>query len=69
MRTVPPHTHQWINPADPPIARQTYVPVVGPLRHQMKAGVQYECRECGSVVLILADNGRLSLGVCAKAKP
>jgi hypothetical protein len=43
-------SHCWIDPTDPPIARAPYSPVVGPRRHEMKAGVEYVCRNCGQRV-------------------
>lgn len=51
---APPHTHCWIDPTDPPIARAPYSPVIGDQPHEMKSGRQYVCRECGAVVLALA---------------
>lgn len=43
-------SHQWTNRDDPPITRAAYSPVIGPGRHEMKAGETYHCRNCGSTL-------------------
>ena len=40
-------SHAWIDPADPPIERAVYSPVVGSKRREMKVGRTYVCANCG----------------------
>lgn len=40
-------SHQWIDPEDPPLARSTYSPILGPGRREMKEGRTYRCQNCG----------------------
>lgn len=44
-------SHVWIDPTDPSIQRTPYVPMLGPLRRQMKYGREYHCRNCGFKIL------------------
>jgi hypothetical protein len=60
---APACSHVWIDPEDPPIARTPYVPVIGPCRHQMKAGRVYVCRQCGLQVIATIDHAAPVPGV------
>ena len=42
--------HVWIDPADSPITRAPYSPVIGPGRHEMTPGATYVCRRCGATL-------------------
>lgn len=50
--TTEPHSHCWIDLADPPIARASYSPVIGPGRREMQPGRTYHCRECCAVCVV-----------------
>jgi len=45
-------SHVWIDPFDPPDDRAPYASIIGPGRHQMKAGHVYQCRHCGAALLV-----------------
>lgn len=53
-----PCSHDWIDPSDPPIARASYAPFIGPLRREMKRGRTYRCRNCGMTLHIPAESMR-----------
>lgn len=41
-----PCSHVWIDPEEASCLPVTYSPVVGPGRHEMKAGKTYVCKNC-----------------------
>lgn len=47
-----PCSHVWIDPADPPMARAPYSPVIGPRRREMKPGTLYRCQRCELILLV-----------------
>jgi len=47
---TPPHSHVWIDPAEPPIERAPYTPVYGEKRRQLKADRTYVCRVCKATI-------------------
>lgn len=46
MPVVEPHSHVWMDPTEPPIARAQYSPVIGPGRYEMRLDREYRCRVC-----------------------
>ncbi len=48
--TVRPCSHVWIDPAEVPIARAPYSPVIGPGRREMQPGRRYRCQRCGQTL-------------------
>lgn len=49
-RNEQPHSHVWIDPAEPPIERAPYAQWYGEKRHELKPDRTYRCRVCKATI-------------------